>query len=159
MREICYHATRGRTTSIMIWAFLPFAVCIGLPVFFALADAPGAQFLLKLVYDYFPLVFMVPMLHAYISLEKAYASLYHPVVRITDDYLMMNFDRAVWPWTDIEKLRITDLSIHVYVRREKWIAKEKSESLSYVPNRKELEEVLVKQCEKAGIPYEVKHYH
>jgi len=131
-------------------AFLSFFVWLAPLV--VLANRVEAHFFTQFVSDYLCGFIVASALLSSSYVKAAYNSLYHPLIRITDQYLIMHFDRVIYPWNDIKKVQITRTSIEVTTKKKKLLWNTDSESIKFVPNRKELVKTLVKHCEKISIP-------
>ena len=154
MHDSAYYATRGRTYLEIAKGILFFCICLitisiliytrkldlftptGI-VFVASAQALSAW----VCYSY---------------LARAYTSIYHPIVRILDEYLILDFDRAVFAWDYIKEIKIVGSTIFLTKKKEKWLWNEKTERLSYVPDRRDLVQKLIEYCEKYDIPCKVR---
>ena len=119
MNDIVYYATRGRTYSEIVKGILSLLIC-------------AAPFLILLYFgkvDLFSrtgitLMCFTVLLSAMVCFsytDRAYASIYHPIVRISDEYLILDFDRVVLPWDYIKEVEIVAYTIFLTKKREKWL--------------------------------------
>ncbi|MBU7023667.1 MAG: hypothetical protein HXS40_05820 [Theionarchaea archaeon] len=155
MQDTCYYATRKRTYLEIAKAILSYLVWL-LPVFL-LRDVREAHFFVRFIMKYSVGFIVFSVMASFSYLHTAYDSLYHPVVRIEDKFLITNFDRAVWPWDYIENAKIIGSTIRLTIKKRRWPWNKNSESLSFVPKRKELVRTLIAQCEQRGIPCETQY--
>lgn len=154
MQDTCYYATRKRTyleIVKIILLYLAFFLTV-----LILKDVQWAQFLIRFIMEYFCVFAIILAIETLSHFHTARDSLYHPVVRIADEFLIMNFDRAVCPWDYIENAKIIGSTIRLTIKKRRWPWNTVVESLSYIPKRKELVQTLVAQCERHGIPCEIK---
>ena len=154
MHDTAYYATRGRTyleivKGILFFHISPVLVSILIRTHKIDLSTPTGFVLAASAYA-------LSVLLCSLYLARAYASIYHPIVRISDEYLILDFDRAVFAWDYIKEIKIVGCTIFLTKKKEKLLWNEKTERLSYVPDRKDFVQKLIEYCEKYGIPCKVK---
>ena len=155
MNDTVYYATRGRTYSEIAKGILSLLICAGpflILLYFGKVDLFSRTGITLMCFS-----MLLSAMVCFSYTDRAYASIYHPIVRISDEYLILDFDRVVLPWDYIKEVKIVAYAIFLTKKREKWLWNDKTERLGYVPNRKELVEKLIEYCEKYGIPCKAKY--
>ncbi len=81
-------------------------------------------------------------------------SLFRPVIRICDHFLIRNYDQEVVSWNQITSVKLKgDMLVFKVPEAKFW--KKFYISTSFIPDKKTLVDDIKKTCESKGIPFEI----
>ena len=153
MEEHTFHVTKTHLYKDIFVAFFSiFFWIIPLQIFISLSIFPTIQGFIIEYRLFFAIVSTTLLLPI---LKRLYSSFFHPLIRLNNNYFVYNFDNNVYPWTSIEKMEIIGSKIHFSVKNEPVFIKEKSQSITYIPEKEKLLKKIIEFSGKYDIPLAV----